>query len=86
MGVRARRRVHPEPAARAIVGLAEVVRYDRINRDPIPSDPWAFGPWVWRLGHVVPLLLPMAIPGRQGLWRPPVDVERALIAAWRSAA
>ena len=69
-----------------IVGLTEVVRYDRINRDPTEEDPWAFGPWVWRLGRVVPLLFPVAVRGAQGLWTLPLPVERGLLDVWRGAA
>jgi hypothetical protein len=79
----------PDPHAHpkgAVLGVAEVVRYDRIHRDPIPADPWACGPWVWRLGRVVPLLVHLRMPGRYGLWRLPADLEANLIDAWRSAA
>jgi hypothetical protein len=41
-------------------------------------DPWAFGPWCWRLDDVAPLSEAIPFRGAQGLWKVPADVEKEL--------
>lgn len=54
--------------------------------DPLAVT-WSFGPWCWRVkpGSVRMLPVPIACPGRQGLWQLPraveEDVRRQLEAA-----
>lgn len=72
-----------------IQGLAEVTAYRRqtvAEEVGTGGDPWAFGPWVWVLGRVVPLLVPIPIKGAQGLWTLPLPLERELRETWRAAA
>lgn len=80
-----------EEAHRAgeIQGLAQVTGYRRptlAEEVKTGGNPWAFGPWVWELGRVVPLLVPIPMKGAQGLWTLPLPIERQLRETWRAAA
>lgn len=46
----------------------------------MPGDPWWFGPWGWRVSHVVEFDAPIPCKGKQGLWTVPVDIEQRLLA------
>lgn len=72
-----------------ILGLAEVIDYRRATvAEEIHTggDPWAFGPWVWVLGRIVPLLVPVSLTGGHKLWPLPPDAEASLRRVWRQAA
>ena len=83
---------HRDSVIVGVVRIVRAVNLDRIEdalfatmgtgnqpaKDPVESDPWAFGPWVWVLDNVRPLATPVPCKGAQGLWRLPVDVERAV--------
>lgn len=49
-----------------VCDLVDVVRYDRCRE--LHSDPWADGPWCWRLENFQPLDEPLAYRGAQGLF------------------
>ena len=61
---------HPEGV---IVAVAVLQSYETIISTDL-SKPWAFGPVVWHLTKIVPLVEPIACRGRQKLWKVPSDV------------
>lgn len=69
----------------AVATVARVVKYadadTAILWPDVPGDPRYFqGPLGWVLEDVVALAEPVPCKGRQGLWRLPEDVERAVLA------
>jgi hypothetical protein len=53
------------------VDVAEVPRWAQTHGasfDWLPPHPHAYGPCCWILGRVVPLLRPVPMSGRQGIW------------------
>jgi hypothetical protein len=70
----------PEPAAMsfgAIIGLAELV--DCVPVQDVAGQPFAEGPWCWRLGNVRPLKKIVPMPGRLSLWDPGARVVRKVL-------
>lgn len=56
----------------AVVGVAWLD--DVVRPDACGDDPFAFGPWCWRLTKVSPLVEPVPCRGAQGLWDLPDDI------------
>ena len=50
----------------AVIAVATLV--DCVPADDASSDPWAFGPWCWRLADVRALDVPVSCRGRQNLF------------------
>lgn len=56
----------------AVIGIAHLE--DVVPVDQCGDDPFAGGPWCWRLKNVIPLVEPVPCRGAQGLWIMPQDV------------
>jgi hypothetical protein len=71
-----------ELTAGAITGLMKLGEPFRADDLTATKDPWAFGPWCWRISDKRVLAKPVVCRGMQGLWRVPAaaraDIEAQL--------
>jgi len=59
-------------AVLGVAQLVDVVKYDRCKE--LQTDPWASGPWCWRLEDYKPLREPVVYRGAQGLFEIPDEL------------
>ncbi|QEG40407.1 ASCH domain-containing protein [Roseimaritima ulvae] len=70
----------------AIVAVVDMVRCEAfcpapslLDPSPVPiADPWAFGPYCFRLANVIKLPQPVPCKGQLGLWTPNAETVNAV--------